>query len=648
LRQRNFAEAETLARALVAAAPRDAEGLALLGIVLLRSGRAGHAIAHLMKAVEEAPDAPEHHCNLAAALSSTGRYSEAIEQLSQAVQLRPNYPEALNNLGAALERLGRLDEAEQACRRALSLRADYVEAIHNLGNVLRRRGWPQEAVALHRRGLLLRPDDAMALECLAAACFDLGDQAGAIASYRRAIELRSASAGQQSSMNVRARVNDRARVGLHPNTTEASRRMHSSLIFAMFHDPQYSADDRVREAVRWNAQYASRGSVKFEDSGRPAADGRLRVGFVSPDFVDHPCARFALPVLEHYDRNELEVHCYSSAKTADAMTGRLRSLAAGWHDIGALSDEQAARQIRNDAVDILIDLSGHMGDNRLSILTHRPAPLQMQMCFPGTIGLDAIDYRITDAWSDPPGTAEQQHEERLLRLTVALSYDPGLTPAVAEAPSLRNGVITFACLNRPMKITLAALRVWARILNAVPNSRLCLVSGSVDGRNSYLSSMVHAAGIDSSRIQWVPRTPRNKFLELFHGVDIALDCFPYNGDATTLDGLWMGVPLITLAGDSCVARRGVGLLSAVGLSDLAAPDLDKYVATAVALATDRLRLSELRATLRHRLRQSPLGNGQAYTREFESALRLAWQRRWIEPVPCGIAKPASQNGTTPK
>jgi predicted O-linked N-acetylglucosamine transferase (SPINDLY family) len=403
-------------------------------------------------------------------------------------------------------------------------------------------------------------------------------------------------------------------------------KIHSGLIFAMFHDAACSPADRLREAAAWNEVHATPlASSIAPHRNRRDPDRRLRIGYLSPDFVEHPCARIGLPIIRSHDRDGFEVFCYADLQRPDAMTQRVRAAADGWRDITRLTDQQAAEAIREDGIDVLIDLAGHMGRSRLAIFARKPAPVQMQLTFPGTTGLATMDYRITDGLSDPPGIGEQQHTERLIRLPCAWCYDPGDLPPVGPLPALRrNGAVTFGCLNRPMKITAAAVEAWSAILRGLPGSRMLLLSGTTNGRNEHLAALLLKHGLDERRVRLVARVPRARYLELFNEIDIALDPFPYNGEATTLDGLWTGVPLITLVGDSCVSRRGMGHLTHIGLEELIARDTAHYAQRAVELGQNVQRLAALRASLRERMRASPAGNTLAYTRELEAAVRQAW------------------------
>ena len=595
-----FDEAERACRILLGLDPNDAPALSLLGLSLHRQGRSDEGMQMARRAVGLRPDAPDLLRNLAYILGNYGQHTEAASLLERSLQLSPADPHALHNLGVAHERAGQFAPAERAYRETIALEPGYAEAYCSLGNLLRQSVRIEEAVQCYNRVIALRPDLADAHCGLAAARWVQGDQPAVIEAYRNALR----AAPRRS-------------------------RIHSALIFAMFHEPAYSPADRLREAVAWDEMHAKplAGAIAPHRNERDP-NRRLRIGYLSPDFVEHPCCRNALPIIRSHDRAAFEVFCYADLQRPDAMTQRVREAADGWRDITRLSDEQAANAIREDGIDILVDLAGHMGRSRLAIFARKPAPIQIQLTYPGTTGLATMDYRITDAVCDPPGIGEQQHTERLIRLPCAWCYEPGDLPPVGRLPALRQGgAVTFGCLNRPMKITVGAVEAWAAILRRLPGSRMILLSGTTHGRNDHLATLLRLHGLDERRIRLVPRVTRARYLELFNEIDIALDPFPYNGDATTLDGLWMGVPLITLTGDSFVSRRGASHLTSVGLEDLVARDIPSYVQIAVDLGRDLQRLAAVRASLRERMHASPSGNALRYTRNLEAAMRLAWVGR---------------------
>ena len=306
-------------------------------------------------------------------------------------------------------------------------------------------------------------------------------------------------------------------------------------------------------------------------------------------------------VLPVHDRSRFEVFCYSDAQRADEVTSRLRQVSDFWRDATGLSDGALAEQVRRDRIDILVDLAGHMARNRLLAFARKPAPVQVSLFgYPATTGLTAIDCRITDSLADPIGETEAFHVERLVRLRdCAWCYHPAEdSPAVGPLPAGQNGFVTFGCLNNPIKLAPPALALWSRALRAVPQSRLMLLSSGGANENAYLLAHFRDGGIASDRIDFVRRRPRRSFLELLTRIDIAFDPFPYNGGVTTCDSLWMGVPVLTLAGNSYASRQGIAVLSNAGLDEFIAPSEDAFVMKAVGFTWDLKHLAEVRNGLR--------------------------------------------------
>jgi predicted O-linked N-acetylglucosamine transferase (SPINDLY family) len=401
------------------------------------------------------------------------------------------------------------------------------------------------------------------------------------------------------------------------------------LLYALCHDPASTPRDRLEEARRWAARFfdpLTAAAPPHENDRSPSR--RLKVGYVSPDFRQHTIARLIAPILAHHDRALFDVFCYSAGTNTDTTTARLRGMCENWHDISRTTDADAAALIRDHCIDVLVDLAGHMDKNRLGLFARKPAPVQIQLGYAATTGLRAIDARVSDSHSDPPG-AEVQYTERLLRMPAcAWCYEPDPdAPDAGPSPALASDHVTFSCLNRPDKFSDAALDCWAEVIDRVPQSRLVLLAGPAGPSNSWLRERFLSRGISESRILLAPRLARHDYLRLMATTDIALDSFPYNGDTTTCDAFWMGVPVVTLAGDSFLSRRGISLLKAVGLDELICASPQEYVDCAVQLASDPMRLARIRRELRERMMRSPLCDGASYARELEREFRQAF-RAW--------------------
>jgi predicted O-linked N-acetylglucosamine transferase (SPINDLY family) len=412
---------------------------------------------------------------------------------------------------------------------------------------------------------------------------------------------------------------------------------HSNLLFALNFRGEVPPAEVLEEHRRWYRANVLPGLVRLATPRNlPQPERQLRVGYVSGDFREHVIALFIEPVLAHHDQAEFEVFIYDSgagASAGDPVTARLRGYAKRWRMIGPENDDAVAAMVREDAIDLLVDLAGHTRGARLAVFARRAAPVQLTwLGYPTTTGVDEIDYRISDPYCDPAGMTEPHYVERLLRLPDSLwCYQPGAgTPEVSKLPVLEAGVVTFGSFNQPAKVNDDVIALWARVMTAVPGSRL-LMAPMPDGEARQRFRRLFAAhGVDSVRLDFEPRMPQAEYQALRGKVDIALDPFPVNGGSTTCETLWMGVPVVTLSGDRFVARAGTSLLSTLGLTGCIAETHAEYVAIAQRLAGDPARLAALRASLRDRMRRSPLMDGARFTRNLEALYRQAW-RDWCRP-----------------
>jgi predicted O-linked N-acetylglucosamine transferase (SPINDLY family) len=570
-----------------------------LGNALKDLGELDQAVSCFRVALEFAPAYAEAHNNLGNALKEQGKLEEAIACYQHALQLQPNYPEAHCNLGTALYDLDRLQEALAALQAALRLRPDLAEAHLNLGNVLRGLGKLDEAVACYRYAAQLRPELAVAHNNLGNALKDSGQLDEAVACYRHAFRLR-------------------------PDYSEA----HSNLIYCLLYHPNYSATAILEEARHWHQLHAQplTPSNAFH-ANDPNPERRLRVGYVSPDFREHPIGFILMPLLSNHDRHQVEIYCYSGVLRPDRVTERFRSYADVWRNTVGLADGSLAERIRADRIDVLIDLNLHIAGSRLLTFARRPAPVQLTwLGYPGTTGLSSMDYRLTDPHLDPPGETDIDYAERSIRLPESFwCYDPlGDGPEVSELPALRGEPFTFGCLNNFTKVNSASLRLWATVLRAVPGSRLLLLAPTGTSRNSVCASL-RQDGVDSERILFVDRQARTEYLRTYHRIDLALDPLPYNGHNTSLDAAWMGVPTITLVGQTVVGRAGLSLLRNLRLPEFIAYNAAEYVTKAAVVASEIPRLARLRAGLREQMASSPLMDGPRFARGVEEAYRRMWQ-----------------------
>jgi predicted O-linked N-acetylglucosamine transferase (SPINDLY family) len=625
--------------------PDYAEAHHNLGVVLAAQGDIAQAVAHYVRALALRPAFAEVHYNLGNALATQGNIAQAVAHYERALALRPAFVEAHHNLGLALAAQGDIAQAVAHYERALLLKPDYAEAHYNLGAVLAAQGDTAQAVAHYVRALALRPAFAEVHNNLGIVLEAQGDTAQAVAHYERALLLKPDYAEAHNNLgNALAAQGDTAQAVAHyvralllrPAFAEA----HSNLLFTL----NYVSDKDPVAVYAAHLDFAKRREPPLTaliqaHSNDRSLERRLRIGYVSSDFRQHSVGYFIEPVLEHHDHNRFEIFCYSNNLREDQVTGRLRSHADHWCRINSLSDEQAAQQIRADQIDILIDLSGHFGYNRLLVFARKPAPIQVTwLGYPNTTGLSAMDYRLTDGFADPVGMTEHLHSEQLVRLPECFScyQPPQVAPEVSELPAWAKGYLTFGSFNNLAKVTPEVMAVWAQILRAIPGSRLILKNAGLDG--STVQQRVRETftgwGVAPDRLELLGRDRlQNTHLERYGSIDIGLDPFPYNGATTTCEALWMGVPVVTLAGRTHAGRVGVSQLSNLGLTELIGHTPDEYIAAALRLADGLEYLSALRKELRSRMAASPLTDGQRFTQNLEHAYRAMWQDWCLKSIP---------------
>ena len=548
------------------------------------------------------PAYAEAHNNLGNVLKRQGKLEEAIVHYRQALALKPAYADAHNNLGNALRDQGNLEEAVAQYRRALALKPAYAGAHNNLGNALRDQGNLEEAVAQYRQALALKPDYAEAHNNLGIALSNQGRLHEAQASYKRALTIR-------------------------PDDVVP----HSNLIIGMIYDSASTPETIADELRKWNDKHARHLALRKAHGNDRSLERRLRVGYVSADFWGYAAKHFILPLLSGHNRARVEVFLYSNEICADATIKHLQGLCDVWRSIVGMSDEAVAELISGDEIDILVDLSGHTAGNRLLVFARNPAPVTVTyLSSLITTGLSTMDYRLTDRYLSPSDSPEWFSEELVRLPGCFVCYEPPTDgPPVVPSPAAITGQVTFGCFNNLVKVTPALVSLWAQILRSMPESRLVLkdltLVDSVQCRR-YLDLFMNN-GIDEKRIELLPRTSMPDYLGTYGRIDIGLDPFPYNGCTTTCDALWMGVPVVTLAGVMSYSRFGVSLLSNLGLEEFIAGTPEEYVKKAVGLAKERKRLAALRAQIRPRMAAAVLCDAKAFAHGVEQAYRRMW-RRW--------------------
>lgn len=632
-------------------------------------GNMDAATEALREALQENPGFPEAANNLGMCLAQTGKVEEAIPYYKEAIRLMPTNADFYNNLGVAYLRLARRDEAAEMLHLALKLRPDFPQAENNLGVCLRDSGRPEEAIVVYKKVLEKQPEAAEIWNNLSTTYRDLARIDDAKEAARKAIELNpdfggahfSLSAAYHSANELDLSIEHARRaVELEPENPGGLSSLGYKLIergdveegleyvrqsLAIFPDPHVYSNALL--AVNYLENYTPQqvcelhrewgqlqmqmiGESDFAFAGTRDQDRKLKIGYVSPDLRMHSVMTFAESFLAHHDKSEFEITCYSTAMRPDPKTLQARVYADRWREAVGWSDEELIRRIREDGIDILVELAGHTAGNSLSALARRGAPIQISgIGYPCTTGLPTMDYRITDAYCDPPETAVELNSEKLLYLDPSFWCYHALeeAPPVAELPADRNGHVTFATVNNFAKVMPQVQALWARLLAAIPGSRFIMQSAGTGSEHARVGIIrrFEEAGVSADRLDLRGHTSMYEFLKLFDEVDVVLDPFPFNGGTTTCHHMWMGAPIITLAGGLHAGRMGVSLLSNVGLQELVAHSHEDYIRIAVELAGDLPRLREIRRTLRDRMESSALRDEAGYTRRLESAYRRVWR-----------------------
>ncbi|PLZ01906.1 hypothetical protein CY652_12770 [Burkholderia sp. WAC0059] len=571
---KQYETAEKRARAFVKRFPSNPTGWKVLSVAQFEQGRYDELLAHAQRARELAPGDIQVLQINAVVLGAQLRYKEAETACRQLLEVNPNHAEGVRLLAVMLLSLGRFDEAEQTFLRAGELAPRVTSVPAGLGSLYLQYGRLQDAAHQFRRALELDPANAL---------------------------------------------------------------NWSNLLFCLTHSEDVSPDELAAEHRRFGAHYDALHEAdrlphaNAKDAGRP-----LRIGFVSADFRRHAVANFLEPVLPHLARQPgLLLYAYSSTPSADFVTERMRVHFAGWRNIFRVGDQEAVRQIRADGIDILIDLSGHTAENRLTLLAYKPAPIQASWIgYPGSTGLASVDYFLADRFWVPDETYARQFTEKIVRLPAVAPFLPEqIAPPINRLPALGKGYVTFGSFNRLDKIRRDVVALWARLMHAVPGSRMLIGAMPQDGSGeAKLAGWFGAEGIARERLDFRLRSATPVFLQQHHQVDFCLDTFPFGGLTTALHSLWMGVPTLTLPGKTVPGRSGATAMSHAGLAQFVATDADDFVRRGAALAGDLPALDALRSSMRERCRHSPMFRPDEIARGVGEALRAMWQR-WCAGQP---------------
>jgi len=626
-------EAEACYRRILEMAPNVALAHNDLGLIAQARKQLPQAIAHYRRAIELDPHFPEAHSNLGTALAIEGRLDEAESCCRRAIGLKPEFAEAHQDLGAVFVLQGRLDEAIASFDRAIALAPNLVTAYLHRGDVYRSKRMHKAAIlnyqeSLDRGGTL----GAVYLNMAISYC-EIGQPDLAVECCQKGLELQPRNAllcnTLAYALHMQGQVDamlewSRRAIELAPDNAA----LHGNLVYALNYVPGVDPASLFAEHLAWGKRHADPLTEQAAPhDNEPAPVRRLKIGYVSAHFCRHAVHYFSEPLLAAHDHEGFEIYCYSDSPLEDDATARIRAAADHWRRTSHDTDEELAEMIRNDRIDILVDLAGHISGNRLLVFARKPAPIQVTYIgYQNTTGMAAMDYRLTDERADPPGRSDALHTEKLVRLPLSFFCyrPPDEAPPITPLPARAAGQVTFGSFNSFSKVTPQVLDVWLTILERFSGSRLLVLadrSGFVERR---LGELAREHRLDPGRIVIVERRPHKEYLQLLQVADIALDAFPFNGHTTTCDSIWMGVPVVMLEGETYASRFGGSVLANVGLESAIATNTDEYVEIAVGLAQDLDALEKLRAELRPRMANSVLLDFAGFTRNVEAAYRQMW------------------------
>jgi len=637
---RNFDSAEMLYRKILEYDAGHHLTLYNLGYVVYTTGRIGEAAELFRRAVASQPDFKIAHYNLGIALQKLRRFPESLQAFSNALRIDPQYYEAHVGMAGLFRDQARYEEALQSYTKASLVRED-AEILTHIAFIYQSQSKPNDAAKFYMKALTVNPQHLPALVNLGILYSQVNRYEEARQLYERALAV---NPRDFQAINNYGRLYKA--MGLTDKALEIYRRglaikpdhlaLHNNIMMAMVYADSVKPEELVAAAREFDRLVTAPLAREHTFTNDRNPDRKLRIGYVSGDLRRHSVSYFIEPLVHRHDRAHFEVYAYSNTTNTDAVTERMKGGFDHWRDIRGRMDEDVVAMIEADKIDILIDVSGHTEGNRLTVFARKPAPVQVSwLGYPATTGMKAIDYRIVDQFTDPPGMTEGFSVEKLWRLPeIFCCYgQPRNSPPVIDHPPFAdNGYITFGCFNNFSKVTDEVLSTWQKIIDRVPESRLMLEIAGLDDMNfrTVVEDRIRAAGLPFDRVILELRKPENQF-KLYNAIDIALDPFPCNGGTTSMDTLWMGVPFIALEGRHFVSRMGVTILNNAGLPQFIAHNLADYVDKAVALATDRTQLSTIRDGLQARISQTPLMNQQAFAARVDEAYRQMW-KAWCEEI----------------
>jgi len=629
-KQGKLDEAKHCYQQVLALNPHHATASNNLGNILRMQQQAEEALFYYQRALAGAPNYPELYANLGSTFQELHRWEEAITCYQQLLHLNPQGSDNYKKLGSICYHQGQLRQAAECYQQALSFNPTDADAHNQLGTIFYHLNQFEAAIESYQRALSIAPQDAKLHNNLGVVFKSQGKLKQATTCFHQAVSL-AESAHYYNNLGLTCK-----QQGLIPQALAYFQRalesqpvawIHSNWLLTMQYVTEATASSIFAEHQKFNEYYAkplAAGGL----SRRPHQ--RLKIGYVSADFYSHAVAHVLELPLANHDHQQFEIVCYYNHVKTETVTARFQHYADHWRNCAALSDEALAEQIRQDQIDILVDLSGHLAGNRLLVFARKPAPVQITyLGYPNTTGLETIDYRISDPYVDPPGITEAFNSETLIRMpTSYFCYrPPDASPPVNKLPASHQNYVTLGSLNGHYKLNVKLFELWALLLKMLPTAKLFIKNNSLNDEavGQTLREQFAQWAIDPDRLQLAGHTPYPLHLTAYHAIDIALDSFPFTGGITTFEALWMGVPVITLVGERPVSRQGFSILTTLGLTELITHTPAEYVDQVVKLASDIKYLQHLRATLRDRLQSSPLMDAPIFTRHLEALYRQVWE-----------------------
>ena len=598
-RQNNLEVAENLYKEILKKDPNNFQSNFFLGILSAQTKKFDIAKQLLNKASETDPDNVDAHNNLGNVLKELGEYQKSKNCFQKAIQIQPNFALAHNNLGAVLQELGEYQKAALSYQKAIQIQPNFAEAHSNLGAALRELGERQKAISCYQEVIKTQPDNAEAHYNLGIVFKELGEHQKAITCNEKAINLKPDHVHAYSNMLL---------TSLHLEKVDPKYYLTKTKEFRFSLKPV--SDDLL---------------LKYQFDGRPK---KLKIGFVSGDFKQHPVGYFLLDTLKHLKNKNLELIAYSNFKKKDSLSVELKSHFTNWCEITDQNDEKVVNQIRKDGIHILFDLSGYSAKNRLPIFINKPAPIQISWAgFLASNGIPEVDYIIGDPYVTPKDNVDHFTEKifRLPNIWCCFSV-PEFEVKINELPAIKNGYITFGCFNNLSKINNEVIALWSKILKAIPKSKIFLKNKELN--DAYLKERIinnfQKNNINSSSLKLEGSSPRNELLATYNKVDIALDPFPYSGGTTSFETTWMSTPVLTKKGTTFVSRTTGSINHNCGMSDWIASDENEYVKKAIKFSTNLEQLSEINKNLRQTALESPLFNSLLFAKQLNSALWKMW------------------------